>query len=107
GRRQEGEPPQRRPQPEQEQAHQDEDADEEETLTVYGRQLRLDGGEDRHDHSAASARSIGGPERSLSTDRSASSTAGGLRLGAAISSSTNASFSRASPPSRWRFHMLA
>src|SRR5262249_3145758 len=94
------EPTERRPQPEQQQARHAEDADERQALAVARRQLGGEGGENRHDYSAASARSTGGPESSLSIGRSASSTAGGLRLGAATSSSTSASFSRAAAASR-------
>src|SRR6185312_10582487 len=103
------EPAQRRPQPEQKQAHQSESSDERQTLAVNRRQLGADGGENGHDHSAASARSIGGSGRGSSSDGSAriSATVGGLRLGAAGSSSTSASFSRACAASRCRFHMLA
>src|SRR5262249_45094504 len=90
----------RGPQPEQQQAHHGEDADERQALAVDRRQLGADGGENRHDYSAASARSTGGPESSLSIGRSASSPAGGLRVGAAASSSPSASFSRAAAASR-------
>src|SRR5262249_45037847 len=97
----------RGPQPEQEQAHHGEHADERQTLAVDRRQLGADGGENRHDHSAASARSTGGPESSLSIGRSASSTDGGLRLGAATSASPRSRFLAAPAASRCRFHMLA
>ncbi len=106
-RRQDAKPAEWRPQPEQQQAHQREGNDEAQALAVDRRQLGADGGKNRHVYSAASARSIGGPESSLSTERSGSSSAGGFRLGATTSSSTNASFSRAAAASRCRFHMLA
>src|SRR5262249_37191273 len=96
-----------RPQPEQQQAHHREGSNEAQTLAVDRRQLGAERGKNRHAHSAASARSMGGPESSLSIVRSGSSSVGGLRLGAMTSSSTSASFSRAAAASRCRFHLLA
>src|SRR5262249_32030725 len=93
-------PAEQRPQPEQDQARQREGADEWQALAVNRHDRATDRGENGHVYSAASARSIGG-------SRAPSSISGGLRWGAAASSSTWASFSRAASASRCRFHMLA
>src|SRR5260221_11685053 len=54
-----------------------------------------------------SAASAGASSGAVAAALMASSTGGGLRLGATSSSPARASFSRASSASRWRFHIRA